>query len=52
MIKFWFGLFCAAVSGGVTWMLTADPTWTGIAAASAALLVWLGGGLALVVFDD
>lgn len=52
MIRFLFGLLCGVISGAVTWWLTADPGITTVAALVAAVLVWLFGGLVLVLIDE
>ncbi|WP_328439164.1 hypothetical protein [Nocardia puris] len=52
MSRFLIGSLCGVVSGAVTWWLTSDPSITTIAALVAAVLVWLFGGLALVLIDE
>ncbi|MFD3594304.1 hypothetical protein ACFWU5_16395 [Nocardia sp. NPDC058640] len=52
MIRFLFGVFCGVVSGAVTWWLSADPGVTTVAVLAAAVLAWVFGGLALVLFDE
>ncbi|MFF0166818.1 hypothetical protein [Streptomyces prasinus] len=50
MPVFILGLLLGAVSGGVTYGLTADPQLSGIVGAISAVLTWLG--LATLIFAD
>ncbi|MGW7435674.1 hypothetical protein [Streptomyces sp. NPDC054849] len=51
MPLFLLGLALGALSGGATYLITADGLIAGVAAGVAAVLTWLGIG-AFILLDD